>query len=428
MFSDIDDDPVLITRLDTQPVLRNLLISQGYHELSDAFATTFGRENITWFTFAAWSSKVVGQFLQNEELPDILRVWIEGSGSAATRLAHLNTELTSMHAGAGEAHKRGLDAAVRCAINDMRMYLACGNTEVFGELAPIFGRFLKEFGADATPDVPRLERYLTTLQSGTCTPDEVAVDPSTHRLHMTGRGGQTLLQDALRHYYEAKFEPNLKRRAELMLFANANIGLHEQTRLQTYIAGALNAPLADTLVDTTHDALADILGKEMFGRASLNLIDQLLRPLANQVQDLFHRFATEFMMTLKLPDGTLHLGRDLPAAPGEPLFPPALETLHDSELARLFAHYNALAQRTDPLWPVKRLQDDAQRLLGRLGLEPNSAYGSGADDWVSLSQRMRYILELFRSRQQNQRLLEPIFSADQVALLKQGKIPPGPLW
>jgi hypothetical protein len=47
---------------------------------------------------------------------------------------------------------------------------------------------------------------------------------------------------------------------------------------------------------------------------------------------------------------------------------------------------------------------------------------------VSLSQRMRYILELFRSRQQNLRLLEPIFSADQVALLKQGKIPPGPLW
>ena len=34
MFSSIDDDPVLITRLDDQPVLRNLLISQGYHELS----------------------------------------------------------------------------------------------------------------------------------------------------------------------------------------------------------------------------------------------------------------------------------------------------------------------------------------------------------------------------------------------------------
>jgi hypothetical protein len=428
MFSDIDDDPVLITRLDAQPVLRNLLISQGYHELSDAFASTFGRENITWFTFAAWSSKVVGQFLQNDELPDALRAWIEGSGTAATRLAHLNTELTSMHVAAGDAHKRGLDAAVRCAVNDMRMYLGCGNTEVFGELAPVFGRFLKQFGSDATPDVPRLERYLTTLQSGPCKPDDVGLDPISRRLTLLSRGGQTLLQDALRHYYEAKFEPNLKRRAELMLFANANIGLHEQTRLQTYIAGALNAPIADTLVDSTHDALVEVLGEEIFGRLSLTLIDQLLRPLANQVQDLFHRFATEFMMTLKLPDGTLHLGRDLPAAPGEPLFPPLLDTLHDSELARLFAHYNALAQRTDPLWPVKRLQDDAQRLLGRLGLEPNSAYGSGADDWVSLSQRMRYILELFRSRQQNLRLLEPIFNADQVALLKQGKIPPGPLW
>jgi hypothetical protein len=428
MFSSIDEDPALITRLDDQPVLRNLLISQGYHELSDGFATVFGRENITWFTFASWSSKVVGQFLQNEELPGVLRLWLDGTGSAAERLARLNTELTSMHASAGEAHKRALDAAIRCAVNDMRMYLACGNTEVFGELAPIFGSFLERFGADKTPDANKLEQFLSTLQSGSAKPDQVAVDAATRRLTLVSRGGQDLLKDALRHYYEAKFEPNLKRRAELMLFANANIGMHEQTRLQTYIAGSLNAPIANTLIDNTHDALAEVLDKDVFGTASLALVDRLLKPLATQLQEVFHRFATEFLMTLKLPDGTLRLGRDLPASPGDPLFPPVLETLHDAALAQLFSKYNALAQRHDPLWGIRKLQDGAEELLEHFGIEPQIAIGTGADDWVSLDQRMRFILELFRSRQQNQRLLVSIFSASQVDTLKQGKIPAGPLF
>lgn len=428
MFSSIDDDPVLITRLDDQPILRNLLISQGYHELSDGFATTFGRENITWFTFASWSSKVVGQFLQNEELPGVLRLWLDGSGSAAERMARLNTQLLSMHVAAGEAHKRALDEAIRCAVNDMRMYLACGNTEVFGELAPVFGRFIKDFSADSKPDQAKLENHLTGLQSGPAKPDQVAVDPQTRRLTLISRGGQDLLKDALRNYYEAKFERNLKRRAELILFANANIGLHEQTRLQTYIAGALNAPIANTLINSTHDALAEVLDEDLFGPASLVLVDRLLKPLSVQLQEVFHRFATEFMMTLKLPDGTLRLGRDLPASPGEPLFPPALETLHDSKLAQLFSKYNALAQRNDPLWGLRKLQEGAEDLLERFGIEPQVALGTGADDWVSLDQRMRYILELFRSRQQNQRLLAPIFTATQVATLRQGQIPSGPLF
>src|SRR5207302_800965 len=162
-----------------------------------------------------------------------------------------------------------------------------------------------------------------------------SIDAATRKLRLVSRGGQDLLKDALRHYYEAKFEPNLKRRAELMLFANANIGMHEQTRLQTYIAGSLNAPIANTLIDSTHDALA---------------------------------------------------------------------------------------QRNEPLWGIRKLQDGAEDLLERFGIEPQIAIGTGADDWVSLDQRMRFILELFRSRQQNQRLLAPIFTASQVDTLKQGKI------
>jgi hypothetical protein len=427
-LNSLGDDPLLITRLDSQPVLRNLLITQGYCELSEKFAAMLGPQNVTWFTFASWSSKVVGQFLQNEELPDLLRVWIDGSGSATERMVRLNSQLRSMHVNAGQAQARALDMSIKSAINDMRMYLAFGNTQVFGELAPVFGRFLARFAQDESPDDAKLEAYLGTLQAGAIAPDHVVLDPQTQELALVSRGGQDLLMHALRHYYRAKFESNPKQRAELILLANASIGLHEQTRLQTYIAGALDAPIGNTLIDTTHDALAECLGDDLLGTRGYVLVDRLLAPLTARVQDIFHHFATECMMTLKLPDGTIRLGRDLPASPGEPLFPKLLETLVDPDLAALFARYNALAQRSDPLWALRRIEDSAsQLLLGALGLERETAVGTRADDWVSLDQRMRFILELFRSRQQNQRLLAPTFSAAQVAQLKQGQIPSGPL-
>ncbi len=414
-----------IVSLDSQPVLRNLLITQGYHELSDGFARWLGPENVTWFTFASWSSKVVGQFIQNEELPSLVRIWIEGA--EGQRMQRLNSQLRSLHADPGDMQHIALDAAVRCAVNDMRMYLAEGNTEVFAELAPVFGGMLDELGGDARPDPAKLQRFVATLEPGPTKPDEVAVDSDTHELQLLSRGGQTLLAEAVRHYYTARFEPDPKRRAERILLANATIGLHEQTRLQTYIAGALNAPIGEVLVNNTHDALAQRLGRDLLGPRGYALLDRLLSPLSDHVQRVFHRFATELMMTLKLPDGTLHLGRDVPAPAGQPLFPKVLQTIADPELSMLLGQFSALAGRSEDRDAFHAIEEAAELLMGKLGFGESFALGTGADDWVQLSQRMRFILELFRSRQQTQLLLQPTFSPAQVATMKQGQIPAGPL-
>jgi len=422
------DDWQRIVQLDAQPVLRNLLISQRYYELSAAFTRMLGPANVTWFTFAAWSSKVVGQYLQNDQLPALLRKWVEeDSSSSGEQLDRLNKQLKSLHADPKHTSLFALDAAVRCAINDLRMYLALGNTQVFAELAPVFGHFLTLFGEDAAPDLPKLEQYLATLDAGPSEPDQVAIDPETHQLELIGRGGQALLCDALRCYYSAKFENDPKRRAERILLGSANIGLHEQTRLQTYIVGSLSAPINEVLIRTTHSALAEHLGTELLGARGYAMIDRLLTPIADHVQLVFRRFATELLMTLKLPDGTLHLGRDLPSAPGQPLFPPLLKHIEDPTLAAMLAQYNALAERSEERDCLRFLEEAAEALFARLGLGRFFALGSGADDWTSLSQRMRYILELFRSRQQNQRLLEPTFTPQQVAEMQAGRIPEGPL-
>ncbi|HET6339783.1 MAG TPA: hypothetical protein VFG30_41515 [Polyangiales bacterium] len=424
-MSSISESWASIVALDSQPVLRNLLITQGYHELSEGFARALGPENVTWFTFASWSSKVVGQFIQNDELPGLVRIWIEGAEDQ--RMQRLNTQLRSLHVEPGDTQHVALDAAVRCAVNDMRMYLAAGNTQVFAELAPVFGRWLDELGPDRTPDPAKLQRFVISLQPGPIEPDKVAIDPKTRELTLVARGGQTLLAEAARHYYTAKFELDPKRRAERILLANATIGLHEQTRLQTYIAGSLNAPVGDTLVNATHDALAERLGNELLGPRGYALVDRLLSPLTDHVERVFHRFATELMMTLKLPGETLHLGSDLPAPAGRPLFPKVLQTIADAELGMMLAQYNALAERSEDRDALRAIEEAAEVLMGKLGFDEKFALGTGADDWVQLSQRMRYILELFRSRQQLQSLLQPTFTAAQVATMKQGKIPDGPL-
>jgi hypothetical protein len=421
------DDWQRIVQLDAQPVLRNLLITQGYHELSSGFARMLGPENVTWFSFASWSSKVVGQFLQNEELPQLLQLWIDGAGSSNQRLARLNSLMQSLHADSGDAHQLAIRAAVSSAINDMRMYLALGNTQVFAELAPVFGGFLASFADDAVADPNKLEQFLAKLSAGPIEPDQIALDPDSRELKLIGRGGQTLLQDAARHYYAAKFERDPKRKAERILLANANIGLHEQTRLQTYIAGSLDAPLDNALVSATHDSLAERFGDEVFGPHGYSVVDRVLSPVTSHLQETFHRFATELLMTLKLPNGTVRLGHDLPAVPGQPLFPAPLVDIQEPSLAALLARFNALAERSQEVDALRQLTETAETLLAKLGIDRGIAIGTGAEDWVSLSQRMRFILELFRSRQQDRCLLWPTFTGAQVAVLLAGKIPDGPL-
>ena len=48
-------------------------------------------------------------------------------------------------------------------------------------------------------------------------------------------------------------------------------------------------------------------------------------------------------------------------------------------------------------------------------------------NWTDFEQRMRYILTLFRLRQQDADLFQPPFTEAQQAALFAGRIPPGPL-
>src|ERR1700734_1685240 len=49
--------------------VRNLLITQRSHDLSQGLVETLGPGNVNWSTFATWASKTAGLSIRNEEVP-----------------------------------------------------------------------------------------------------------------------------------------------------------------------------------------------------------------------------------------------------------------------------------------------------------------------------------------------------------------------
>src|SRR5262249_36292411 len=126
-----------------------------------------------------------------------------------------------------------------------------------------------------------------------------------------------------------------------MLFANALGGLHEQTRLQTYITGGLDAPIAGTLLAGAHKHVDRSAPDDRRGHLH-TAIDALLPALARLLEHASHALPTDLLTTLTLPDGVLHLGDPIPQDGDSPLLPPLLATIDDPELAAVLDRYGAL--------------------------------------------------------------------------------------
>ena len=107
-------------------------------------------------------------------------------------------------------------------------------------------------------------------------------------------------------------------------------------------------------------------------------------------------FITETLMTISIPkDVHLRLWRDLSG-----VYPAVLQSITNPDLIRLL-------EQIDP--------------------SRDSLADSGAVDWSNLSERLHYIVDLFRLYQQDGDLFEPPFSPDQIMEIKAGRLPAGAL-
>jgi hypothetical protein len=306
------------------PVIRNLQITECYSRLAAAVAGT-SVAGANWCTFATWASRQAGRTIRGEDLLDRLERelgrdaellhpirsfwrWLLRRGLLRpdTRLGRLVRVLHTPF----DAIELAGDAVAR------------GNLKVFAEIGLVFARWLDDGGIPAEPAL--LHRAFTRL-----------ADPA---------------------------EP------ELVVLANLEIGLHEQTRLQPEIQEAMEAAVAPRKRQR-------ILGW----------------PLQRQLTRLSRELITESFMVLSFPGAVLSLGTHL----DRPLTEPA-----NDELRALLADYE----------PVPPAVDDC-----------------GAKDWSVLDQRMHYIAHLFRAYHEDGELASPPFTPAQVERLRAGELPDGVL-
>jgi len=314
------------------PVIRNLQITECYSRLAAAVAD--GRPGANWCTFATWASRQAGSTIRGEDMLALLQRELGRDAELLhpiaslwrallrrglfNRTSRLGRALWSLHT-PFDAFELASDAVAR------------GNRKVFAEIGLEFARYLAlDFDAfmDGLHD-PELRQAFTHLEQGRASGD-----------------------------------------AGLVVLANLEIGLHEQTRLQPEIREAVDAALAPE-----RSLLKRILGW----------------PLQRQLSKLSREVITESLMVLSVPGAVLLLARNL----DRPMPPVA-----NADLEALLARYE----------PVPPAPDDC-----------------GARDWSVLDQRMHYIAHLFRAYHDDAALTTPPFTPAQVERLRAGELPDGEL-
>ena len=372
----------------TDPVVRNLQITQCYWELSRALAARTDGEPANWCTFATWASKQAGQTIRKEDLARTFeRLFAQSPRVTSAR----DAAVASMAALSAERGPRPIRDAIWKALEPTSAFdrasdaVARGNRRVFEEIGPEFARLLALPTAGEAIDPTEFASFRDGLRPG---------DPPD---------GQGHLRQAFTAYAAAFRETDVKERAELTLLANLAIGWHEQTRLQPQIAEALDAPFEEP-VKLRRELLRDLL-RLRIGFAFRLLLDlipgrstavkKVLDELDAGVKQIAHEAITEGLMTLALPGVVLSLGRDVPGA-----FPGDLQTIDNRDL---------------------------RALLGVIDPTPDTTRGSGAEDWSNLTERIHFIADLFRVYQARPTLQSAPFTADQVGLIKSGRRPAGRL-
>jgi hypothetical protein len=370
------------------PVIRNLRITQAYHELSAATAARLGQV-ANWCTFATWASKQAGRTIRKEDLQRSLEAAFRSSPTAALAATEVTTQASRFGASIPVSESLASVWSVvdpTAALDRASAAVARGNLRVFEEIGREFARFDVECGPDATTDADTLARFVERLRPG---------EPPN---------GQRYLRQAFARYHRARFEVDPETRAQLVLLANLEIGFHEQTRLQPEIAEALDAVLVDP------GAVRDLVVKALFpdvewlvrlrlliarliGRRTL--LDVAIDALVVEEQRLVRRILTRHLMSIELGTVRLQLGEDLAGG-----FPPSLRKIVLPEL---------------------------RDLLDRIDPTRDSPRESGAVDWADLGDRVHFITEMFRSFQESAFLFEPPFTPAQLERLDAGERPADPL-
>lgn len=408
-----------IARMD-DAVLRNLYITQGYHDLARQMGDIVGsRRDASWATFGCWASKTAGRFIRGQELPSVLQRTLKRHPELARHSEAIGGEAGELVTGLSDMVLHPLrtsTAALARISTHTALYIGEGNRVVFAELAGSFADFVDAFGGGDLGH-ERLDDLLAKYSDGPSEPDEYHLDHANERITGTRCGGQGWLKDMLRTLHRAALSDDPDEKAQLILLASAYGGLHEQTRLQSYIVAALGTVIDDVFIPQLRSD-APPAGET---RGFLNrMILRVGRVVAKLGRRLAAEWSSKEMMTMPLPDETIRLGEDIRAEKGGPLYPQALTTLSEPELVEIIDRYC-------PSMSDNVFTRATALILRKIPGERPVVVGVAASNWGVFEQRMRLILAYFRTRQQCDALHDPPFTPQQLEALAAGEMPVGKL-
>ncbi|HEY8548205.1 MAG TPA: oxygenase MpaB family protein [Acidimicrobiales bacterium] len=390
-------------------VWRNRRITLAYADLSERLAHAIGGSegprDANWFTFATWSSRTIGTYLEDIPLlPHRLRprraagagagpgptgrVGLPGSGGRGDRVGRAGQVDLAARPGpvpgdvgpapAAAGAPDGLVARLarrimlRSNASSFRI-LAAGNRLVFLEVGLAGTTFLELFpkrSAAAGEAGDQLwDTFWTKVEDQL--EDLGMLDPSWL---LTPSPPPDAFRLGFRQYFEAMRTDDPHERSQRVLAGNLLLGAYEQQRLDGYIWAAL--------------ALFSTHAMERLIRDRTGRVGGVRRWPSNAYAWLMTR-----RMTLQLPDEVL--------AVDEPVPPPP----------RWEDRWEELATDADVTLPV------LQALITRFQLAGGRYRDRGARNWTSYDQRMCTIGNLFRLRQRQASLFAPPFDEDLTARL-----------
>jgi hypothetical protein len=395
--------------------MRNLYITQAYHELAQKMGEIVGcSKDACWATFGCWASKTAGTFIRGQELPRVLQLTLKRHPELARHAVATGQEAREVVTGLSDMllHPFRTAAAAFARISThTALYIGEGNRVVFAELAGSYADFIEAFG-DGDLRTERLDALLAKYRDGKTEPDLVRVDHATEQITSEPRGGQGWLKDMLRTLHRAALSDDDYEKARLMLLASAYGGLHEQTRLQSYIQKSLGTVIDDVFIADLRSDAAPVSKTHGFLNRIILVVGRLVAAVAHRVAA---EWSSRHMMKMPLPDETIHLGKNIRAEKGGPLYPAPLVDLEvDRELSDIWDTYHR-----DWSHSHHALKRVAAPLQGRV------IAGTAASNWGVLEQRMRLILAYFRTRQQCEALHSAPFRALELkALARDVKLTP----
>ncbi len=324
---------------------RNQLITYAYDCISRRLAAATGG-HANWFTFARWSSFTVGENLRTDKPSDAFLNLV----NRKRLLRSLRTPLTQLN----RKTRTWSDAA-------MPRTLALGNRLVFHEIAHAVVSFLEwceATGEERSPD--EWQDYRSSIVAAPATELFPACDIEW-------------LRNGIESYFLAMSERDPVRQSRLVLRGNVMLAAYEQWRLQPIVALALD-PIAKTLVrfaDT--DMHSDNEGPRAILRRAGTPWAFRHRSAAGQfAMERYQHFMTRHVMAWQGPlnsIGALSFGQGIP-------YP------SDGD-----GHVGLDDDPNDPTTLILRVFD-------RSG---GQVEGRTAQNWARFSDRMNFIVHLFRA-------------------------------